>query len=55
MDLRGFAKSKTRTWYTSKKFTGLDFTALAVSVLVFAITVCVSVFVNHSRFYNPFI
>ena len=55
MDLRGFAKSKTRTWYTSKKLTNADYTALAVSALIFIITVCVSVFVNHSRFYNPFI
>jgi energy-coupling factor transport system permease protein len=54
MDLRGFAKSKTRTWYTSKKFTGLDYTALTVSALIFILTVSISVFVNHSRFYNPF-
>lgn len=55
MDLRGFAKSKTRTWYTSKKLTNADYTALAISVLIFIITVCVSVFVNRSRFYNPFL
>lgn len=55
MDLRGFAKSKTRTWYASKKLTGADYTALAISTIVFIITICVSVFINHSRFYNPFI
>jgi energy-coupling factor transport system permease protein len=55
MDLRGFAKSKTRTWYTSKKFTRTDYTAMAISALIFIITICVSVFVNHGRFYNPFI
>jgi energy-coupling factor transport system permease protein len=55
MDLRGFAKSKTRTWYTSKKFTSADYTALVISALIFIITIFVSVFVNHSRFYNPFI
>ncbi len=55
MDLRGFAKSKTRTWYTSKKMTGRDYTALAISALIFIGTVCVSVFINHSRFYNPFV
>ena len=54
MDLRGFAKSRTRTWYTSRKFTGLDYTAIAISLVIFIITVCVSVFINHSRFYNPF-
>ncbi len=55
MDLRGFAKSKTRTWYTSRKFTGLDYTALAISAFIFIFTISVSVFINHSRFYNPFI
>ena len=55
MDLRGFAKSDTRTWYTSRKFARADYAALTVSAIIFAITVCVSVFINHSRFYNPFI
>lgn len=55
MDLRGFAKSNTRTWYTSRKFTRADYIALTVSAMIFVITVCVSVFINHSRFYNPFI
>jgi energy-coupling factor transport system permease protein len=55
MDLRGFSKSKTRTWYTSRKLTRLDYTALAISVFIFIATVYVSVFINHSRFYNPFI
>ena len=55
MDLRGFAKSKTRTWYTVKKFTRQDYTALIISALIFVTTVCVSIFINHSRFYNPFI
>jgi energy-coupling factor transport system permease protein len=55
MDLRGFAKSNTRTWYTSRKFTRADYIALTVSAMIFMITVCVSVFINHSRFYNPFI
>lgn len=55
MDLRGFAKSKTRTWYTSRKFSRQDYTALAISALIFVGTVCVSIFINHSRFYNPFL
>jgi len=55
MDLRGFAKSKTRTWYTSKKMTRQDYVALAISATVLLITIGVSVFINHSRFYNPFI
>jgi energy-coupling factor transport system permease protein len=55
MDLRGFSKSKTRTWYTSRKLTGSDYMALVVSALIFLSTIAVSVFINHSRFYNPFI
>lgn len=54
MDLRGFAKSKTRTWYASRQFTRTDYMAVAISNLILILTICVSVFVNHSRFYNPF-
>jgi len=55
MDLRGFAKGRTRTWYTSKKLEGHDYSALAISSLIFIATVSVSVFINRSRFYNPFV
>lgn len=55
MDLRGFAKSKTRTWYTARKLTGQDYLALGISALVFAGSLAVSAFINGSRFYNPFI
>lgn len=55
MDLRGFAKEKTRTWYSSKKLTRQDYSAVAISALIFIATVCVSIFINKSRFYNPFI
>jgi len=54
MDLRGFAKSSTRTWYTSRKFVQRDYLALIISALIFIATVCVSIFINKSRFYNPF-
>ncbi len=55
MDLRGFAKGKKRTWYNTKKMDLEDYYALAVSVAFFAITVSVSMFVNHSRYFNPFV
>lgn len=55
MDLRGFGKHETRTWYTTRKLARLDFVALVISSLIFFATVAVSVFINHSRFYNPFI
>lgn len=55
MDLRGFSKGKTRTWYTTRKFSRQDALALVVSGLIFIATVSVSIFINKSRFYNPFI
>jgi len=55
MDLRGFAKGKKRTWYTSKKLNRQDYLAIVLSALIFIGSLCVSAFLNHSRFYNPFI
>ncbi len=55
MDLRGFGKLKRRTWYSSAKLSREDYLALGVSLVLAAITVLVSVFVNHGRFFNPFI
>ena len=55
MDLRGFGKSKSRTWYIKKKLTAEDYRAITISALIFMATVLVSVFINKSRFYNPFI
>jgi len=55
MDLRGFGKSRTRTWFSARKFNTQDWIAMIVSALIFIGSIAVSVFVNHSRFYNPFI
>jgi len=55
MDLRGFAKSRTRTWYTYRKLQPRDYIAIAISLLIFIVTLGISAFINHSRFYNPFI
>ena len=55
MDLRGFGKDKKRTWYVAKKMTRADYLSIAVSALIFASSLAVSAFINHSRFYNPFI
>ena len=55
MDLRGFGKYKTRSWYTSKKLTREDYFAMILSALIFAGSLAVSAFINHSRFYNPFL
>jgi energy-coupling factor transport system permease protein len=55
MDLRGFGKFKRRTWYSRKKITTADVLAVIVSLLIFIGTILVSMFINHSRFYNPFV
>ena len=55
MDLRGFGKEKKRTWYAAKLLKRGDIVALAVSVVILLATIAMSVFVNHSKFYNPFV
>ena len=55
MDLRGFGKGRKRTWFNSSRIKREDIIALLVSLGMTAVTVLVSVFVNHGRFYNPFI
>ncbi len=55
MDLRGFGKNKKRTWYSKKKFKTSDYFAVLLSVIILCATIAVSVFINHSRFYNPFV
>ncbi|MBF4692529.1 energy-coupling factor transporter transmembrane component T family protein [Fusibacter ferrireducens] len=55
MDLRGFGKGKKRTWYNMRNLNKNDYLALGVSVFIFIVSLGVSFFINHSRFYNPFI
>lgn len=55
MDLRGFGKKKKRTWYTAKKLGKADVIAIIVSACIFATSLYINLFVNHSRFWNPFI
>ncbi|MCE5236451.1 MAG: energy-coupling factor transporter transmembrane component T [Clostridiaceae bacterium] len=55
MDLRGFGKGKKRTWYTGRRFTRLDLLSLLICGAIFLGTVAVSVFINHGRFWNPFV
>lgn len=53
MELRGFGKSKKRTWYMARKFNISDYLSIAFC----AILVAASIFLNRlngSRFYNPF-
>jgi len=55
MDLRGFGKAKSRTWYTARRFSRRDYLAIIISCFIFLCTISVSIFINQSRFYNPFI
>ncbi len=55
MDLRGFGKAKKRTWFQVSKLKRADYIALLISAAIFAAAFGVSAFINHGRFYNPFI
>ena len=55
MDLRGFGKGRRRTWYGAQKARRNDYYALGVSLLVTLAVAAVAVFVNHGRYFNPFI
>ncbi len=55
MDLRGFGKHKSRTWYNLAKLKKNDYITIIISLLIFAGSILISVFINHGRFYNPFI
>lgn len=55
MDLRGFGKEKKRTWYAARPLRKNDIVALILCGLIFAGVLCVNAFVNHSKFWNPFV
>ncbi|MGL5541581.1 MAG: energy-coupling factor transporter transmembrane component T family protein [Erysipelotrichaceae bacterium] len=54
MDLRGFGKLKQRSWYSAKPLQASDRWMIAFSIAVFALSIYLTVFVNQSRFFNPF-
>ena len=55
MDLRGFGKNKKRTWYVAKPLTKSDWLSMAIGLLILLGSIFLSVFVNGSRFWNPFV
>ena len=55
MDLRGFGKNKKRTWYVAKPLTKNDWMSMTFGLLVLLGSIFLSVFVNGSRFWNPFV
>ena len=52
MELRGFGKNKTRTWYTRRPFAKSDYAVMALGVVLLAISLGVTI--KFGRFYNPF-
>lgn len=54
MDLRGFGKHKKRTWYVAKPLRKSDWCSMLFCMLVFLGSLCMTTFVNGSRFWNPF-
>lgn len=55
MDLRGFGKEKKRSWYAARPLKKGDIISIIFGVAVLAVSVCMSVFINQSRFFNPFV
>ena len=54
MELRGFGKNRRRTWYRRRPFARNDYLALALGVLLLALSIVIT-FHDGNRFYNPFI
>ena len=54
MELRGFGKSKKRTWYRRRPFARNDYLALALGAALLALSIVIT-FHDGNRFYNPFI
>lgn len=56
MDLRGFAKQKRRTWYSSRSLAAADYLAIIVSIIILLGSFSINIFFNNgSRFFNPFV
>ncbi len=54
MELRGFGKGKTRTWYSGRKFSQMDIACMAVCVLLLALSLALA-YLNGGRYYDPFV
>ena len=55
MDLRSFGKHKKRTWYAKKPMAKLDYVCIAVCCVILLAVILIATFINHGRFWNPFI
>lgn len=55
MDLRSFGKHKKRTWYAKKPMAKLDYICIGVCCVILLAVILIATFINHGRFWNPFI
>ncbi|HCY05795.1 MAG TPA: hypothetical protein DHS57_00460 [Erysipelotrichaceae bacterium] len=55
MDLRGYGKSKTRTWYSYKPLNKNDYITMFISAIIFVASLLVSKYINNGIYWNPFI
>jgi len=55
MELRGYGRSKKRTWYSYRKLTKADYISIAVSLVILCITLYMRFFVVGSMYYNPYL
>ena len=53
MELRGFGKGRTRTWYRARKFRAADIACMALCALLLVVAVMDTV-VRGTRYFNPF-
>ena len=55
MDLRAFGKHKKRTWYAKRPMAKLDYVCIGVCCVILLAVILIATFINHGRFWNPFI
>ena len=55
MDLRAFGKHKKRTWYAKRPLGKIDYICIGVSAVILAAVILIATFINHGRFWNPFV
>lgn len=54
MDLRSFGKHKKRTWYVKTPKTKADYLCIAACSVILICVLCIGIFVNGGRHWNPF-
>ena len=54
MELRGFGKGSTRTWYSGRKFSKVDILFIAGSVILMLVSFLITYW-NGGRYFNPFL